>query len=137
VFGLALHAAGAIPVYRKNRKLAKKSVSQAERLLKKTVRSLLIFSEGSRTRDGRLGKFKTGGFIIPIRLGWPVVPLTILGAREALEADSINFKPNAKIKLIIAQPIATEGLTIDDKRWLSAECRQAILRNLELSKKAP
>ena len=41
--------------------------------------SVVIFPEGTRTRDGRLGAFKKGGFHLAMDSGADIVPVAIRG----------------------------------------------------------
>ena len=45
--------------------------------------SLIIFPEGTRSRDGRVARFKGGSFLLAIEAGLPIVPLAIIGTRAA------------------------------------------------------
>jgi 1-acyl-sn-glycerol-3-phosphate acyltransferase len=44
--------------------------------------SLLVFPESSRTRTGKLGRFRDGAFLLSVRSGRPIVPIAIHGAHE-------------------------------------------------------
>ena len=46
--------------------------------------SLIIFPEGTRSEDGRLGRLKKGAFRIAGDTGAPILPATIRGAHEVL-----------------------------------------------------
>ncbi len=54
----------------------------AKELLKSGV-PLLVFPEGTRTKDGTLGAFKPGAAGLAIAAGVPAVPIALIGAREA------------------------------------------------------
>lgn len=66
--------------------------------------SVLLFAEGTRTRDGKLQQFKRGAFYLAMRSGFPVVPLTINGSFSILQKDSFNIRPGT-ITLILDKPI--------------------------------
>jgi 1-acyl-sn-glycerol-3-phosphate acyltransferase len=42
--------------------------------------SLMVFPEGGRTLDGRVQPFEDGAFRMAIQLGYPITPVTIVGA---------------------------------------------------------
>jgi 1-acyl-sn-glycerol-3-phosphate acyltransferase len=44
--------------------------------------SLLVFPESSRTRTGKLGRFRDGAFLLSVRTGRPIVPVAIHGAHD-------------------------------------------------------
>ena len=130
VFGLAMKAAGMIKIDRQNPEIAIKSVDNALNKLVKSNFSTLIYPEGTRSDTGKLLPFKKGGFILAIKSQIPVVPITILGAGEALSKGrySINKK---KVRIIIGHPILTSKMTMNDKDLLLQNCRNIIKYNLK------
>ena len=91
--------------------------------------SLLFFPEGTRTRNGRLGPFKTGGFHLAIRSGVPVLPVSVWGTGALLPPDEWRFKPGP-VHVAIGRPIPTEHLDPGDLRPLMRRTRQAIIDGL-------
>jgi 1-acyl-sn-glycerol-3-phosphate acyltransferase len=87
--------------------------------------SLLVFAEGSRTRDGRVGKFKGGVFLLAIENGWPIVPLSVVNTRAVMPADRLMTCP-ANVKLIVHDRIPTQGLTREDARELAARVQAVV-----------
>ncbi len=71
--------------------------------------SLMIFPEGTRSRDAEMMPFKKGAFRIAVDNAMPVVPLTILGAHAAWRPGS-KLIFGGRITLIIHDPIPTDGL---------------------------
>ena len=55
----------------------------AERLTSKGL-SLIVFPEGTRSRDGRVARFKGGSFYVALEAGLPVVPLSVIGSRHVM-----------------------------------------------------
>ena len=47
------------------------------RALVKDGLSLIIFAEGTRSRDGAVGRFKAGSFLLALEAGLPIVPLAV------------------------------------------------------------
>jgi 1-acyl-sn-glycerol-3-phosphate acyltransferase len=66
--------------------------------------SVLLFAEGTRTKDGKLQPFKRGAFYLALRSGFQVVPLTINGSYGILQKHSLRIKPGT-ITLVIDKPI--------------------------------
>jgi 1-acyl-sn-glycerol-3-phosphate acyltransferase len=91
--------------------------------------SMMMFPEGSRTRDGKLGRFKRGAFQIAIDMGLPIVPLTINGSYDVLNARSRIIHPG-EMELIIHKPISTENLTEKDIPALIQQARDNIYADL-------
>ena len=46
--------------------------------------SLVVFAEGTRSRDGRLGRMRSGAAVLAAAHGVPIVPVHIAGTREAM-----------------------------------------------------
>ena len=130
VFGWALKAAGMIKIDRQNPLTAKESVDAAVDILLQSNFSTLIYPEGTRSENCNILPFKKGGFILAIRSQIPVVPITILGAGDALPKGSYCIN-TTKIKIIFGQPILTEGMDINDKDILLQNCRNIIEQNMK------
>ena len=76
--GWAMQAAGHVFVDRRDHEKAMLSVNKIKDSLLKNPRSILIFPEGSRTNDGRVNQFKTGGLSIGISTKMSIVPVAIV-----------------------------------------------------------
>ena len=59
-----------------------RATREAVRLLQ-AGEAVMIFPEGSRSLDGRVGRFKPGAFRLAVSLGVPILPVTIAGGHEA------------------------------------------------------
>jgi long-chain acyl-CoA synthetase len=105
----------------------KESIQKMAEVLKEK-KNLIIFPEGTRTRDGRLGDFKKTFAILSRELNVPVVPVTIKGAFEALPKGSWFPKPFRKIRVEFLSPVFPENHTYDA---LSEIVRNRIKRRLE------
>ena len=81
--GTGCKAAGHIFVDRRNAKAAMESLKEVERQLVNGV-CTVIFPEGTRSKDGEVGRFKRGAFQIAWDLGLPVIPLSLDGCFEVL-----------------------------------------------------
>jgi 1-acyl-sn-glycerol-3-phosphate acyltransferase len=53
---------------------------------------LVIFPEGTRSRDGSLLPFKKGPFFLAMESGAPVVPVSIVGTTRLLPKGSVGLK---------------------------------------------
>jgi 1-acyl-sn-glycerol-3-phosphate acyltransferase len=87
--------------------------------------SLIIFPEGTRSRDGRLGAFKRGGFYIALTAGLPVVPLSIVGSRHVMLKGRLATYPG-DVRLVVHDPIETTQLEDADAREFGERVRQVI-----------
>lgn len=66
--------------------------------------SVILFAEGTRTRDGNLLPFKRGAFSLAIRAGVPVVPLTILGSYDVMKKGELRIR-KGEITIVVDSPI--------------------------------
>lgn len=137
IFGHAMRKAGYISIDRNNRESAFESLKMAAGRVKSGV-SVLIFPEGTRSRDGKLRPFKKGGFVVAVDSGVPVVPVVITGTRSIMTKGSLRINPG-KVGMIIHQPIQTSVYTRNTKEALMERVRRVIcdgLENVETGKSA-
>ncbi len=83
VLGWSIAAAGFVPVDRGDRARGAATVEAALRRLQ-GGRSLVIFPEETRTRDGSLLPFKRGAAHLAIKSGLPLLPIGIAGTFRVL-----------------------------------------------------
>ena len=122
VLGQALSRMGSISVDRDNLRSAVQSLDRATAIVKRGV-SLIIFPEGTRAMSRELLPFKKGVFIMAIKAGQPIVPVSISGTRFIQPRGTIRMRPGP-IKVVISPPIAPQ--TFRRKEELMAAVRQAI-----------
>ena len=113
--GWAMQLGGHVFVDRRNHDKAMSSLIKVKESLMKRPRSILLFPEGSRTSDGQLKQFKSGGLSIAIEASIPVVPVAICGTFESLNKSSWHFK-NQKLVVKIGKPIYTKEYTNYDRK---------------------
>lgn len=101
--GAACEAAGHIFIDRSSPMAAKKSIDAASRKLVNGS-SVVIFPEGTRSKDGRPGKFKRGAFTLASEIKLPIVPLSIKGTYNAMPSWSYIICPS-RLTLVIHKPI--------------------------------
>lgn len=126
--GWHLYLSGNIPIDRKNARKAFGSVFKASNLLKRGI-SLLVFVEGTRSRDGKLHRFKRGSFTLARKLNVSLVPVAIRGSFDLMPADAWTAKAGV-IEINIMPPIEISEQT--DLNNLSREVRnQMVAAGLE------
>lgn len=101
--GTGCKAAGHIFVDRRNAKAAMESLKEVGRQLVNGV-STVIFPEGTRSKDGEVGRFKRGAFQIAWELGLPVIPLSLDGCYEVLPKGK-PFVRRHPVHMYIGEPI--------------------------------
>jgi 1-acyl-sn-glycerol-3-phosphate acyltransferase len=99
VYSFFMHLAGYINVNEGWERICEQSNA-----ILKSGASLIIWPEGHRSRDGRLGRFKNGAFAIAVKTGYPLIPVCILGSGEFLPPGKRLISPR-HIKLILLDPV--------------------------------
>ncbi len=128
IFGWALWLAGFIFIDRADRERAIRRLDRTLRTIRSGI-SIVVFAEGTRSPDGRLLPFKKGGFVLALKAGVPIVPVSIQGGRDVLPKGSLRVKPGT-IKVIFGAPIQTSTYTLDTKEALIAAVRDRIITGL-------
>jgi 1-acyl-sn-glycerol-3-phosphate acyltransferase len=123
VLGYALRLAGDIPVTRDGSVEGAKAASAAAQRELKRGSCLVVFPEGTRSRDGLLLPFKKGPFFLAMESGAPVVPVSIVGAARMLPKGSVNLK-SGTISVTFHAPLHPADYS--DKEDLMAAVRKAI-----------
>jgi 1-acyl-sn-glycerol-3-phosphate acyltransferase len=87
--------------------------------------SLIVFPEGTRSLDGRVGKFKGGIFLLAIEAGLPIVPVAIDRTRFVMRKGRLTTCPGF-VTVQVLDPIETSSLSKEDARALAERVRRAI-----------
>ena len=122
--GWHLKRSGQIPVDLENPKKSIRSLNRAVEALKNNM-PLVIFPEGGRSPNGELQPFMGGAFFAAIKAQATVVPMVLVGTYETLKMNSFHIQPHP-IRLVLAEPISTTGLTVRDTEALTNQVRQLI-----------
>jgi 1-acyl-sn-glycerol-3-phosphate acyltransferase len=95
--------------------------------------SLIIFAEGTRSGDGRVGHFKAGSFLLAIEAGLPIVPLAVIGTRRVMPKGRLRTEP-ADVRLVVHDPIAPPRIdtpTIQDAKALADRVHGVVAATVE------
>jgi 1-acyl-sn-glycerol-3-phosphate acyltransferase len=68
--------------------------------------SLIVFPEGTRSRDGLVAPFKAGSFFPAVQTGIPIVPLTVVGSRHVMRKGELTTRPG-DVVLVVHPPVIT------------------------------
>ena len=131
LFGWAMWASKHITVDRSDPLDAVKSLERAKRRIAAGI-SIVVFPEGTRSRDGRLLPFKKGGFLLAAKTRTSIVPVTIVGSARLLPAGAWRLHAG-KIDVFVGKPIVTESYPVGKLRALMDQVRQTIARHLDQS----
>jgi len=126
LFGRAMQLAGYISIDRSHGREALKSLKEAaERIAAGT--SVILFPEGTRSLDGRLHEFKSGGMVLAIKSGVPVVPVGISGTHAILPKGRLLAKPG-RVIIRVGSPVETKGVAASQKHELAARIQGEVAR---------
>lgn len=125
----AMRAVGIIEVDRAARAAIHQSVNQQARKLIAHKRSLIIYAEGTRPRDGVMKGFKKGAFTMAIASQLPVLPLSIHGTYKAAVPGKPWFR-GGPVNAVIDPPIETTGMTHADADELRDRVRRIIAKRV-------
>jgi 1-acyl-sn-glycerol-3-phosphate acyltransferase len=127
ILGTAMRMANFVPVERGSRRdAAQASVAAAAAALRSGLH-ILIFAEGTRSRDGRLAAFKRGPFFLAMETDAPIVPIAISGTQTMMRKGSVAIRPGvARMQMLPA--IYPAEYAIRDE--LLRAVREAIARAL-------
>ncbi len=126
--GWACEEIGHVFIDRSNKEKAIASLNAARPLLEGGI-SVLIFPEGSRSRDGRMRQFKKGGFMMALQMGLPILPVSISGSGRVLPGKSVLLLPG-KVTITIHDPIEVKEYGMERRDDLMRDVRRAIGQGL-------
>lgn len=95
--------------------------------------SLIIFPEGTRSRDGFMGKFKGGSIMLAMQAGLPLVPISVVGSRHVMKKGELTTRPG-HVTLVVHEPIetvASEHPSVAEVRELADRVREIIRPSVE------
>ena len=125
----AMRAVGIIEVDRKARSAVHNSVNRQAKELIANKRSLIIYAEGTRPRDGIMKPFKKGAFTMAISSQLPVLPLSIHGTYEAAVPGKPWFR-GGPVTAVIDPPIETGDMSQADADALREQVHDIIARRV-------
>jgi 1-acyl-sn-glycerol-3-phosphate acyltransferase len=124
LLGWAMLAAGFISIDRKNTRKAMSQLDKAAEKIKKGL-SIVIYPEGTRTRDGNVGEFKRGMFYLAEKSEADIIPVSLSNSFQLMPGGSAKVKPGT-INMVIGKPLKYKK----DKQFLN-EIRDIVIKNLK------
>jgi len=129
VYGWFMRQRGTIPVERGG-----KNADELRARFRAEVdagHSILAFPEGTRSRDGRVGRFRTGILRIAVDIGLPVVPVAVTGMQEVMRPGSWVIRPGHQVTVHCERPIETRGWSPDRVDELAAAVRAPVAARVD------
>jgi 1-acyl-sn-glycerol-3-phosphate acyltransferase len=127
VLGVAMRMGKFVPVERGHkREAAKASVTAAAEALRSGLH-ILVFPEGTRSRDGRLAAFKKGPFFLAQETQAPIIPMAISGTERMMRKGSAAITPGvARVQMLPA----IDPMQYETREDLMRAVREEIARAL-------
>ncbi|WVY93700.1 hypothetical protein V8G54_032788 [Vigna mungo] len=111
LFGQLYVLSNHLRIDRSNPMAAIESIKKAAHAVVKNNLSLIIFPEGTRSKNGRLLPFKKGFVHLALQTALPIVPMVLTGTHLAWRKGSLHVRP-APLTVKYLPPISTENWTV-------------------------
>src|ERR1700734_3952 len=128
VLSKAIRMAKIVPVDRGDSEAAAESVDLAIKYLKEGL-SFCVYPEGTRSRDGHLLPFKRGTFVMAIRAGVPVVPVSLAGTQELMRKGDWRIYPG-EVVVKFGPAMATAGYGMERREELRRTVQNLVAAGL-------
>lgn len=128
IVGWAMEMAGNVPLRRMNKRGQLEAYRKMVAVVKHGL-SLVIFPEGTRSATGKMRRFQSGGFRVAKQQNAPIVPVTILGTREAMPSHAwvpLRY-PTEPISLVIHPPLDSSKRSVKELQDLAYEAIDSAL----------
>jgi len=125
VWGRAMARGEMLPLSRTDRATAIRDLELA-RAKMATGLNVWIAPEGTRSRDGRLGPFKKGGFMLAMQAGVPIVPVAIAGTEAVVPRGTWDLYLGRTVVVRFGQPLQPGQASPERRDELMAEVRTAM-----------
>lgn len=108
---------GYVPLVRGNPESIAKMMADCDAWLERGV-PVLLFPEGTRSKDGEVKAFKDGAFRLAIRHGCPVVPIALSGTSDVLPKHGFVLRRPADCRVQVLEPVTPAGHDVASLREL-------------------
>lgn len=118
--GWVLAFNNSIKVYRGAQDAYDKFAKQAMKVIEQGS-SIMIFPEGTRSINGRMGRFKDGAFMLAHEAKVPILPMLLDGTAAAVPKKGWVIQGKGKISLRVLDPVSYDdfkGLSVKETREL-------------------
>jgi 1-acyl-sn-glycerol-3-phosphate acyltransferase len=128
-FGWQLKMGPYVMIDRENYEKAMKSIEEAKEKMQKQNISIVVFAEGTRSKTGEIQPFKRGAFRLATKVGYPIIPTTIIGSNKINPKGTYKLK-RGTIKVHFDKPISSEGIkTRQEEIDLMNHVREVVISN--------
>jgi 1-acyl-sn-glycerol-3-phosphate acyltransferase len=124
ILGWAMWSVGFVALDRVKIRSAMKSLDKAAKRVREGL-SVVIYPEGTRTLDGKIGEFKRGMFFLADKSQADIVPVSLSGTFELMPMGTLKIKPGT-VNMVIGKPVKYRK----DKELLD-EIRNTVIENIK------
>lgn len=125
-FGWAIRRAGYISIDRDNPREALKAIDAAAQKIRLGL-TIVMFPEGTRSKDGILLPFKKGSFSLVARAGVPLVPVGIINTNRLQPPGDFVPRKKGVVYIKVGRPILSNG----DRRGSKERLMNVVRENIE------
>ncbi len=129
IFGQVLTASGHVIIDRGNRERAVASLRRAAAMIRAGT-TVIVFPEGTRSPSGNLRTFKSGPFHLALEAQVPIIPVTVSGSQRITPKGELRVY-SGTVRIRYGKPIATRGLSLEDRKVLAERVRDAIAQGYD------
>lgn len=129
IFGWILATAPFIPIDRDNARNAMEGIERALAGIQQGS-SVIVFAEGTRSPDGKLGMFKRGAFLLAARAQKPIVPVAIIGSNAILPSRTSQIRPGV-VRIVITPAIQAGAIDRTKEKELMVTVHSIIAAELD------
>lgn len=127
ILGFWIKNTNCVPLDRDNPREAIKVISKGAQYIKDGY-NMIIFPEGTRSKDGQVHEFKKGSAKLATKAKAPVVPFSIDGTSKCFE-DNRSFR-EGKVTIVFGKPVYTNEISKEEEKNLSAYLEERVKENL-------
>lgn len=109
----------------------KKTLEQVRSHIRNGI-SVIVFAEGTRTLDGKVGPFQKGAFVMAHQIGAPLVPMSICGSFQFSRKGSWMLYPST-ITVYLHDTIETKGISKSELESVIQQVHETVSRPVESS----
>lgn len=130
LFAGAMRGGGHVFIDRTNPRHAITQMRRLGERMRREGLSVVVFPEGTRSRDGRLRRFKRAPFLLAIETDAPVLPVALEGGAGVMRKGSLWTRPG-RMSVRIGTALTTDGLDPSDRGPLARSAHDSVADLLE------
>jgi 1-acyl-sn-glycerol-3-phosphate acyltransferase len=127
IWGWSMYLARYVKVDLSNPRRAARAMIKSKKWLEKGF-SILIFPEGTRSVDGKIGSFNNGAFRLALNSGYPILPVTLVGTNYVIPKHTLFIIPS-RITMILGKPMNTSHLSKKELPKFTENIRNQMIEN--------